>query len=194
MITLSVTHFVFDDKTYTVNLGNGCIFEFPSEKKCKKFLVKTSKFLTKRYNELNLIFADVFTLYRQIYFYFDNNRQTQHSQIYESRRKINSLIQVSEHVFEQLSFSNCISETNSPQFHQLFKLLESFIEIVILIKKINENKSYAATQVRCDFLLNQLQSLRSSIQNYSIEKASGFESQSKPISEADYSPLFKVVK
>jgi hypothetical protein len=193
MITLTVSYFTQKDSIYAVTLGNGCIHEFSSEKKCKKFLVKTSKFLTSRYNELNLIFSDIFTLYRQIYFYFDNNRETRKAEIYELRREINRLISYSEALFEKLSFSSDFSTTNSIQFIQLNAIIESLMEIVISIKKINENKSYAATQVRCDFLLNQLQSIRTSIQNYSVDKATGFEAPSKKTSFFDYKAILKIV-
>ncbi len=193
MITLSVNHYVLNNALYSVKLGNGAIHEFSSEKKCKKFLVKTSKFLTNRYNELNLIFADIFTLYRQIYFYFDNNRKTRHSDLYELRRSINRQISYSETLFEKLTFTSCHSSSNSFAFLELNAILHSLIEIIISIKRINENKSYAATQVRCDFLLNQLQTIRTSIQNFSIDKATGFEAPPRQTSLLDQDHFLRIV-
>ena len=177
MISLTVRTYTNVDDNYVVKLGNGTVHEFSNEKKCKKFLVKSSKFLTKRYNRLNLIFADVFSLYRQVYFYFDDNRNKRHSSLYADRRKVNSLVSYIEKQFEQLTFIGIRSDGNFLVFPNLYSLIESLIEILLIIRKLNAKKSYAATQIRCDFLISQLQECKSEIQNYSLKSASYFDSE-----------------
>ncbi|QIA08264.1 hypothetical protein [Draconibacterium halophilum] len=176
MISLSIKTYTHVHEHYVVKLGNGTVHEFSNEKKCKKFLVKSSKFLTKRYNRLNLIFADVFSLYRQVYFYFDDNRDKRHSELYADRRQVNALISYVEKQFEQLTFIGIRSDGNFLVFPNLYSLIESLIEILLIIRKLNSKKSYAATEIRCDFLINQLQECKAEIQNYSLNSATSFDS------------------
>lgn len=193
MIFLNLSQFQQKNEIYIVKLGNGTCHEFRNLKKCKKFLHKTSKFLTGRYNELNLIFADIFNQYRQIYFYFDNNKNTRKAEIYETRRRINRLIQHTENLFDKLSFIEDYSTGNIVAFQLLYSLIDSLIEIVVAIKKINQNKSYAATQVRCEYLINQLIEEKKQIQNYSLEKANSFDSGEHNLQLFNSNSILKIV-
>lgn len=193
MIFLNLSQFQQKDEIYFVKLGNGTCHEFKNLKKCKKFLFKSSKFLTCRYNELNLLFGDIFHQYRQIYFYFDNNRNTRKAEIFETRRRINRLIQHSEELFDRISFIEDYSTGNIIVFQLLYSLIDSLIEIVVSIKKINESKSYAATQVRCEYLINQLIEEKKQIQNYSLEKASSFDSGEHNLQLFNSNSLLKIV-
>jgi len=193
MISISVAKFSRQEDKYIVQLGNGTRHVFSSEKKCNKFLSRTTKFLTNKYNELNLIYSDVFTLYRQIYFYFDNNRHSRHADIYELRREINKLFHLVETLFEKLSFSSCHSDTNSPQFLHLIAIIEALIVISVNIKRINENKSYAATQVRAVFLINQLSGIQSAIEHYSLDKATAYDNNNQNSTLNAYKSFLKIV-
>lgn len=193
MIFLNLKNYQIKDDFYFVKLGNGTIHEFKNLKKCEKFLHKTSKFLTVRFNELNLIFADIFQLYRQIYFYFDNNKNNPKAEIYEARRKINRLNTHAEDLFERLSFISDFSNANILTFSLLYSLIDSLIETTVLIKKLNENKSYAATTVRTDFLIQQLIEEKKLIQNYSIDKATAYDSGEHNLQLFNSNSVLKIV-
>lgn len=193
MIHISCTYYSKSIDIYTVKLGNGTIHEFKSEAKCISFLAKTSKFLTKRYNELNLLYSDVFTLYRQIYFYFDNDKKNPKAKSYEIRRQINKSFSQIEKMFERLTFSNCHSSSNQIQFFQINSIIEGLIFASVNIKSINENKSYAATQVRAEFLINQLSTISNQIKSYSLEKATAYENPSANPALINYRSNLKIV-
>lgn len=175
MITLKLTHYQKQNRNFIVKLGNGTRHEFKSEKEVQKFLCGTSKFLTERYNELNLLFADVFQLYRQNYFFLDNNRHNPHAKLYQTRRNINSQVSTIESFFERISFAPLQSEANLIIFKLLYYLIDCMADICMQIKQINSNKSYAATQIRADYLLKQLIEEKQLIQNYSLKTATSFE-------------------
>lgn len=175
MINLKLSHFSRQNRNFIVKLGNGTRHEFRSEKETLKFLCNTSKFLTERYNELNLLFADVFTLYRQSYFYLDNNRHQPHAKLYSARRKINDQVNTIETLFEKISFAPMQSDSNLLIFKQLYYLIDCLSDICLQIKHINSNKSYAATLIRSDYLLKQLQEEKQLLQQYGLKTAVAFE-------------------
>lgn len=193
MIHISCSYYSKSGVVYTVKLGNGTIHEFKSEKKCQSFLAKTSKFLTRKYNELNLIYSDVFTLYRQIYFYFDNDKANPKAKVYEIRRQINKSFIHIEETFERLSFSNCHSTTNQIQFFQINSIIETLIMVAVNIKNVNDNKSYASTQVRAEFLINQLSIISNQIKSFSLDKATAYENPSANPALINYKSLLKIV-
>lgn len=193
MIQIKVQYYSVVDGKYHVTLGNGTNHVISSEKKCLKFLVKTSNFLTDNYNTLNLIYSDIFVLYRQIYFYFDDNRHTRHAERYENRRTIKKLLVTIEDLFEKLSFSNNNSQNNTIQFLQLNTLIDSLLQIVCLIKQINLNKSYASTQIKADFLLKQITDIQTDLKNYSLKKATSFTPPNTNAINSAYQNLLKIV-
>lgn len=193
MIHISCTYYSKSLDIYKVKLGNGTIHEFKSEKKCLSFLAKTSKFLTRKYNELNLIYSDVFTLYRQIYFYFDNDKCNPKAKVYEIRRLINKSFSQIEETFERLSFSNCHQSTNQIQFIQINSIIETLLLVAVNIKSVNENKSYASTQVRAEFLINQLSIISNQIKSYSLDKATSYENTAANPALIHYKSHLKIV-
>jgi hypothetical protein len=96
-------------------------------------------------------------------------------------------------LFDRISFIEDYSTGNIVVFQLLYSLIDSLIEIVIFIKKINESKSYAATQVRCEYLINQLIEEKKQIQNYSLEKASSFDSGEHNLNIFNSNSLLKIV-
>ncbi len=175
MITLKLTHYQKQNRNFIVKLGNGTRHEFKSEKETLKFLCNSSKFLTERYNELNLLFADIFALYRQNYFYLDNNRHQPHAKLFQTRRQINNQVSTIESFFERISFAPLQSEANLIIFKELYYLIDCLADICIQIKQINCKKSYAATLIRSDYLLKQLIEEKQLLMNYGIKTATAFE-------------------
>jgi hypothetical protein len=175
MIFLKIQHFTTKGKIYSVTLGNGCSFNFKTEKSCKCFLCKTSKFLTEKFNQLNLIFGDAFLLYRQNYFYLDNSRHTPHQQLYTTRRQVNEDIKAIEDLFEKLSFNSYMADANRVMFQQLFQICNYLTEVILHVKQVNSSKSFATVDIRADFLLNQVLSIKSELQNYNLSKAVSFD-------------------
>lgn len=62
-----------EQKTYSVYLGNEVKASFPSEKKVKKFLADTNRFLNLQLHELNQIYIQLFAEYRRLWFKLDEN-------------------------------------------------------------------------------------------------------------------------
>lgn len=176
MIYLQVKHFTQKEKLYCVTLGNGTSFEFKSEKACQQFLFKTSKFLTKCFNELNIYFGQAFNLYRQNYFYFDNNRKKRHAQLYENRRSINQSIVSIEKTFENLSFISFSANANHAVFQQLQFISDSLIEIAIICKSVNASKSFASFDIYSDNLIENVLKVKQNLTQYSICQSISFES------------------
>ena len=193
MISLKIQHFEKRNNFYFVTLGNGCKFEFKTEKACQCFLCKTSKFLTAKFNELNLIFGDAFLLYRQNYFYLDNNRHRPHAELYSTRRQVNNEIAAIESLFEKLSFNSYMADANRVMFHQLFQICNYLTEIFLQVKKVNQNKSFAAVDIRADFLLNQVLSIKSELQNYNLSKAVSFEHSQSITADLEFEHRLKIV-
>jgi hypothetical protein len=192
MIYLQIKHFTQKQNLYCVTLGNGTSFEFKSEKACQKFLVKTSKFLTKCFNELNVYFGQAFNLYRQNYFYFDNNRKKRHAQLYENRRIVNSEISGIEKTFENLSFVSFSANGNQAAFHQLQNISDSLIQIVIICKSVNESKSFASFDIYSDVLIKNILEVKQALTQYSICESISFESM--PPSQHQVSTMFQLHK
>jgi len=193
MIKISCSYYYQKSDLYIVTLGNGTIHEFKAQKVCISFLAKTSKFLTKRYNELNLIYSDIFCLYRQIYFYFDNDKKNQKAKVYATRRNINKSFNQIEEMFEKLSFSGCYTTTNQIQFFQLNSIIDSLILVAVDIKQVNISKSYASTQVRADYLINQLSLISNQIKTYSLENATAYENPSLNTELQKYQSTLRIV-
>lgn len=194
MIYIQVKHFTESDSLYCVSLGNGTRHDFKNLKDCERFLVKTSKFLTKSFNELNLYFAQVFNLYRQNYFYFDNNRKKRHAELYANRRRINSNITAIEQTFEHLSFIHLSANANQAAFQQLHLISDYLIEIVIICKSINSGKSYGSINIVSDVLLQSVLGIKQNLIQYSLNSASAYATPAPAQHmQAHEHPLMKVI-
>jgi hypothetical protein len=76
---------------------------------------------------------------------------------------------------------------------QLNGIIESLIEISVFIKQINESKSYASTQVRAEFLINQLSAIQTEIKFYALDKATAYDNQSSNTALNAYKSFLKIV-
>lgn len=175
MIFIQVKHFTELQSIYSVNLGNGTRHDFKNLKDCQRFLTKTSKFLTKQFNELNLYFSQVFNLYRQNYFYFDNNRKKRHAELYSNRRRINGNIAAIEQTLENLSFIHLSANANQAAFQQLHLISDHLIEITIICKSINSGKSYGSMNIVSDVLLQSISGIKQNLIQYSLTTSSAYE-------------------
>lgn len=194
MIQISIKHFTEINSVYSVSLGNGTRHTFKNLKDCQKFLVKTSNFLTKSFNELNLYFAQVFNLYRQNYFYFDNNRKKRHAELYANRWTINQNITAVESLLESLSFIHLSANANTAAFQQLHLISDYLIEICIICKSINSGKSYASMDIVSDVLMQSIFGIKQSLTQYAICSAIAYETPRQAAPETQHQhPLMKVI-
>jgi len=63
------------DHSFRVVLGNNSTNTFSNRKHLTKFLAETNEFLKTKLFELNKIYIEVFTEYRKMWFYFDNEQR-----------------------------------------------------------------------------------------------------------------------
>ena len=64
-------HFLSAQRTYGIFLGNEINISFPSEKKARKFLADTNRFLNIQLQELNQVYIQLFAEYRRLWFIID---------------------------------------------------------------------------------------------------------------------------
>jgi len=96
MKKINLTYIILPDKhswlssnrTYGVYLGNEIRASFSSEKKVKKFLAETNRFLNAQMQELNQVYIQLFAEYRQLWFVIDLDFE---KNIEESLREISKL-------------------------------------------------------------------------------------------------------
>jgi hypothetical protein len=70
-----------DRQKYCVTLGNNTKHYFTDKRKVSNFLATTNKFLNEQLQELNLYFADCFTLYRSAWLIYDNKNAADQQKI-----------------------------------------------------------------------------------------------------------------
>ncbi len=91
---------------YVVSFGNGTRKVFRSESKCKRYLAETNRALTFKLHEYNLIYCDIYRMYRIAWFYFDKDHQAETAilQALSSADKLFSLIVERSHYENGNSF------------------------------------------------------------------------------------------
>jgi len=65
------TSYMTWQKTYSILLGNEIKVSFSSEKKAKKFIADTNRFLNLQLQELNQVYIQLFAEYRRLWFIID---------------------------------------------------------------------------------------------------------------------------
>jgi len=141
------------DKVYKVQLGNGEVELFTSEKSVKSFLAETNRKLTEITFELNEIYIDVFREYRQCYFHVES-------------KKIPVLVAGIEKAFYMALTRSNYDNGNYFIFTHLKYIADSLLLICRIIIKLNQEKKYFPTVQIMRILIKRINYILPEIQNY----------------------------
>jgi hypothetical protein len=129
-------------KTYSVYLGNEITTSFTSEKKVKKFLADTNRFLNLQMNELNQIYIQFFAEYRRLWFIIDFE-----DSIEDSIRDINRF-------FKKILKSNSGVNGNFFVFIDFMRLTKELTEAIEKLQEFQkENNNYTEVNQLATLLL-----------------------------------------
>ena len=104
-------------KMYCIFLGNDLKEYFSSLRDAKKFMANTNRFLNSKLHELNHLYSEVFTQYRNAWFFFVSDTNNKY-QFGRHERQIKIGFQDIEKRFERL-IENSYSADSDPQIKEL---------------------------------------------------------------------------
>lgn len=139
------------DKLYSVYL-NGSLEYFASEKNAKAYLAETNKKLNELLLELNYIYISALTQYRTIVFYMKENR-------------IPVYIAGIEKSFDLVIKRSQYTNGNHFTFKHLENISDMLLQMLSIIKRINDEKKYFPSVTAIRMLIKRIQELQEIIHN-----------------------------
>ena len=147
------------NRLYEVYLGNGYVFKSKNVKKCEVFLVQASKDFNLQFHKLNRLYAEIFCIYRNDWFYLDNKYITENKTIADC---INNL---------EFSFNWIIQHSGSPNgnYNIVGKLLvisKNIHTMAEIFSKLNYKKSNMPNYYQANSIMADCIAINDFINNY----------------------------
>lgn len=162
MKKINLTHYTLPEKTswlkvnntYTLLLGNELRCSFSNETKCKKFLAETNRFLNLQLQEINQIYIQTFSEYRNLYFIID------------FEQNIESSLNDVDKLFKRVFFNNHSENSNCFVFMHMFRLIDELKLVIEKLIEFNQTcNNYARANILASLLLRTENCIKS-LMNY----------------------------
>ncbi|MBT4722290.1 hypothetical protein HOB30_00860 [Candidatus Falkowbacteria bacterium] len=174
MKEIKLTHFITQDDSYVVYLGNYKKVVFKSKKTCLAFLAATSRKLTTVLHELNLIYSDCFTLYRSLWSYFDHNKNTRKAALYQNHRTIKyNLFTISDEI-DNVVIRSWHHNSSVMTFVSYKFIITNLLNTLVLLNTTVDNKSIHNIKLKISHLKKQLSIIQSELLNIGVQEATEF--------------------
>lgn len=148
------------DKCFWVFLGNGSKHSFTNKKHLKKFLAETNEFLKARLFELNKIYAEIFTEYRKIWFYFDGESLKTFSDRFDD-----DLILVNKS-FRMIIERSSWNDGNQLTFKHFYYVIEMFTGILNVMIEVQKAKSNYVEKRNLEVIASRLAYVKMCLENF----------------------------
>lgn len=178
---------------YVINLGNGTSNAFTSQRDANYFLAATNNFLTDKLHDLHMNYVDVFNLFHDNWFYFDNDRKTPKFQLKAIERECEKSLESIKELLA-LSVDRC-GFTNGNYFVFIhFNKIADYLEAVIReIAQISQKRSNTNAIYKMDVILKRVLIARNELSNYGKRSTTKIFRVPTHISEdKSYSPDFNL--
>lgn len=153
-------------KSYQVHLGNGTANKFTSKREADAFLSATNIFLTDKLHELHVQYIDVWNSYQNNWFYLNNNRQSNKSNLYEIERNLNEYMQNIQQLLDH-SVNRCgYTNGNFFVFINFTKITHCMEAAIRLLAELFGKHSNTNGIAKMDIYLKRVFYARSEIENY----------------------------
>lgn len=151
---------------YRVALGNGVRKQFTSRKLALAFLADTNRFLNLKLHEANLFYGEVFTEYRNNWFYFGENAD-------RSEIKCENLLQQIREPFKLLVTRSNWMNGNDFTWKHLHTIFELLLQVLAELRALHRQKSKYAELRRILIIESRIQFAQSQLNRYaaSVEMA-----------------------
>lgn len=169
MKTPSITYIV-REKKYIVSLGNDYFFQFNNKKDASKFCSATDEFLLKTFVELNLIYCDLYTRYRNKFFEFYNEGTTNHLML-ETECKQN--LQNCESAFDKIIYHSRSENSNIFIFHDGKIICTNLEQAARILLEIYTLRSETQAKYCAQIIIENILRLSHSLSVYGATQATG---------------------
>lgn len=152
---------------YSVALGDGTRHTFTNLKAARAFQVKTNNFLTTQLHNYNQVYVDLFTVYRNLWGYFYNTKNTNISNNFYNETAIKEALQTIDNLLDLASTSFSRSDNYFRVYCDFAQISESMKTICQELNNELNNKSQSITSHKINFILTQINNVSFEITKYS---------------------------
>lgn len=149
------------DKLYWVWLGNRVKRSFANRKHAEAFLVEVSRFLNQCTFELNLIYVEIFSEYRRLWFYFDKKA-------IESFEMDRIMTWVNKNFDLLIGTSGINGNFNS--FRNCSLIIDNLNEIIQNLKNLHLSRNKYAELYTLEVCRRRLQKINDELENFGKEQ------------------------
>lgn len=155
-----------EGKKYTVFLGNGTATSFTNKDNAKQFIAETNDFLTKQLYHINELYQLVNSFYREQWGYFQNDKKTNATNLFETERYCSATLREIENCLD-LAVNR--SHWTNGNYFTFYHLQNAIIGIKTILKELQplcKTQSSADKLRRIDFQFMVAAKIESDIKNY----------------------------
>jgi hypothetical protein len=154
------------DETFHVYLGNGSHHVFKSERDVKAFIARTNKFLTQELFEANLLYTEIFSIYRQYWLLLDNSRKTKKAATYQDDRHCTEYLNNINEVLNRTLFVDDGKDGAVLVFVNFKKVSTYLQKIIHVLRNHAEKRGSTIDLYNFNNLLNRLIRFDNELDNY----------------------------
>lgn len=146
-------------KQYCIFLGNDSRNYFPSSKAAKEYLAKTNRFLNQQLHRLNFSYINLFSEYRQFWFYIEAQQTRNSFKMFRNFEEI-------ENIFVKIIDKSHYVNGNYTTIIDLNRIADLLIENSdMLLKFVTSRKFYLEAQ-KIDVFKTEILNTKKDIENY----------------------------
>lgn len=146
---------------YAIRLGNGTQHEFKNNKAAIKFVVQTNKFLTQKYFDLNLLYAELQGKVLEVWLYLLDSR-------FEKLQRLSS---DAGYILHMAHYHSRRFEGNHWAFIDLRKIANYIQEIAILLKEADKGKTNTFNLYNLNSIIERANLILADLNSYGRLKA-----------------------
>ncbi len=138
--------FYIRDQYFWVWLGNGTKHQFTSKRNALAFLAQVNRFLNNKLHEANFLYCEVFTQYRENWFYFWHNKKNYDNGLNLKLRLIETRLKDCMEAFDMLVTRSHLPNGNHfvwVHFNNIFNAMDSICSELIALQKSRSNGAEA---------------------------------------------------
>jgi len=156
---------------YFITLGNGAQHVFKSEKKLIRFINQTNKDLTSLLYSLNLLYSNLFSLYRLNWGLSVNNFAGNKPKYHKSNNELKKSLIFVENKFDDICLKSHHLNGSYFVFSHFNSLINELFNIISQLSDLTAPHSFTPVNYQLDTIKNQLIDIRAQLMNYSVSKA-----------------------
>lgn len=158
-------------REYIITLGNGAHHVFKSEKKLIQFINKTNKDLTEILYSLNLIYTNIFSIYRLTWGLSVNNFAGNNPKYHKSNNELKKSLNLIEQKFDDVCLKSHHLNGSYFVFSHFNALINALFFTIGQLSDLTDRHSFTPIKYQLNTLKTQVVAIRAQLINYSIPAA-----------------------